>query len=117
MFRYVFASLLPDVVREVVSSLESLDEMAATAGNILQANAASAARVCAVSDSVGADDQVLAALRRPPPPSPRRTLCRLHAKYGQDAIRCDRPSSCPMKNVVRTTPLPPSSGNANAGRR
>ena len=41
MFRYVFVSLLPDVVREVVTSMESLDDMAKTAGNILQSNAAS----------------------------------------------------------------------------
>ena len=114
MFRYVFVSLLPDVVREVVSSMDSLDDMAATAGNILQANTASSPRVAsALFDRQDIQESSVAAVsRRPPPPSTPR-LCRLHAKYGRDAVRCDRPSSCPMKNVIRTSPLP---GNAPAGR-
>ena len=113
MFRYVFVSLLPDVVREVVSSIDSLDDMAITAGNILQANTAASPRVVSVTlERDLAPPIVAAASRRPPPPSTPR-LCRLHAKYGQDAIRCNRPSSCPM-NVIRTTPLP---GNAPAGRQ
>ena len=120
MFRYVFVSLLPDVICEVVSSMDSLDDMAATAGNILQSNVASTARVCAVAQdplqdlSSQSDPQVLAvAAARRPSPSPSSRLCRLHTKYGRDVVRCDRPSSCPMKNVIRTTPLP---GNAPAGR-
>ena len=116
MFRYVFVSLLPDVVREVVSSIESLDDMALTAGNILQANVASTPRIAAVAiDQEPAAPLVASASAslRPPASSSSR-LCRLHAKYGQDAIRCDRPSVCPMKNVIRTTPLP---GNGPAGRR
>ena len=40
LFRYFFVSLLPDVVREVVASMDSLDDMAKTANNILQSNAA-----------------------------------------------------------------------------
>ena len=35
VFRYIFVNLLPDVVREVVSSMDLLDEMAKTANNIL----------------------------------------------------------------------------------
>ena len=118
MFRYVFVSLLPDVVREVVSSMDSLDDMAQTAGNILQANAASSPRVAALT----MDGDMMTSLTVPiveaatlcPSSSPQtQRLCRLHAKYGRDAVRCDRPSACPMKNVIRTTPL---SGNATAGR-
>ena len=114
LFRYIFVSLLPDVVREVVSSLDSLDDMAKTANNILQSNAA--ARVCALQD-----DAQVAAIHRPAAGrSPRRgqrpatsssSLCRTHARYGQDAFRCDRPSSCPMKTIVRAP------GNGTAGRR
>ena len=117
MFRYVFVSLLPDVVREVVSSMDSLDDMAHTAGNILQANAASSPRVAALNLDMDHPPPspvpvVAAATRRPPASSQR--LCRLHAKHGRDAVRCDRPSACPMKNVIRTTPLP---GNAPAERQ
>ena len=112
MFRYVFVSLLPDIVREVVSSMDSLDDMARTADSILQSNTSS--RINALG--LTSDDQV-AAVRRPSPhrsaarPSPGRDLCRTHSRYGQDAYRCDRPSVCPMRNVIRTP------GNANAGRR
>ena len=51
LFRYVFVSLLPDVVREVVTSIDSLDKMALMAGNILQANPVSSSRVCSVTQS------------------------------------------------------------------
>ena len=117
MFRYVFVSLLPDVVREVVTSMDSLDDMARTANNILQSNASGRLAALTLSDS----DQV-AAVRRPSQRSfgrnPPRTsdanssLCRTHARYGQDAFRCDRPSACPMRGVVR----PSNSGNGPAGR-
>ena len=114
MFRYVFVSLLPDVVREVVSSVDSLDEMAVTAGNILQANVAATPRVCTVSSPSPPADAFVAAVRRPPPKK-KDSLCRLHNTYGRDAFRCDKPSTCPMRNVIRTTPLP--SGNGPAGRQ
>ena len=113
VFRYIFVNLLPDVVREVVSSMDSLDEMAKTANNILQASASSKIT------SVAVDDPVVAAVRRPsrpPPPLRRRDVCRLHQRYGRDAFRCDKPDTCSMRNVIRTTPLPPkTSGNAPAG--
>ena len=112
MFRYVFVSLLPDVVREVVSSLDSLDEMANTAGNILQSNVAATACVCSASVSASSEEPSVAAVRRPAPKK-KDQLCRLHSTYGRDAFRCDKPTTCPMKNVIRTTPLP---GNGPAGR-
>ena len=126
IFRYLFISLLPDVVREVVATMDSLDDMARTANGILQSNVA--ARISALSLS-RADDQVAALRRTPtprssrrPPASPRRSgssparsaapsLCRTHARYGEDAFKCDRPSSCPMRTITR------SPGNAPAGRR
>ena len=115
MFRYVFVSLLPDVVREVVSSIDSLDEMATTAGNILQANVAATARLCSVSGAgaTPVGEPAVAALRRPPPKK-KDSVCRLHSTYGRDAFRCDKPTTCPMRNVIRTTPL---SGNGPAGRQ
>ena len=118
IFRYLFVSLLPDVVREVVATMDSLDAMAKTANSILQLNAA--ARISALAVSI--DDLQVSAVRRPPPPRPARgtgtsstagpgSLCRTHTRYGQDAFRCDKPSSCPMRSVVRTP------GNGSAGRR
>ena len=82
MFRYVFVSLLSDVVREVVPSIDSLDGMASTAGSILQANAASSPRVASVLlDREAVAPVVAAASRRLPTPSvsPAPRLCRLHA--------------------------------------
>ena len=123
LFRYFFVTLLPDVVREVVATMDSLDDMAKTASNILQSNVA--ARVSAL-----AEDAEVAALRRPGPSvrSNRRApdsaaashdggrdgsdLCRTHARYGRDAFKCDRPLSCSMRSVIR-----PRSGNGPAGRR
>ena len=121
IFRYLFISLLPDVVREVVAN------MARAAGSLLQTNAA--ARISALSLNSEAD-QVAAlrrapgfrASRRPPPPSPRHSgsspsrsagvsLCRTHARDGEDAFKCDRPASCPMRSVTRFP------GNGPAGRR
>ena len=127
IFRYLFISLLPDVVREVVANMDSLDDMARSAGSLLQTNAA--ARLSALS--LSPESEQVAALRRapaprssrrPPPPSPRRSgsspsrpaglsLCRTHARYGEDAFKCDRPASCPMRSVTR------SPGNGPAGRR
>ena len=117
IFRYLFISLLPDVVREVVATMESLDDMAKSATSILQSNAA--ARISALSVQ---DEPQVSAVRRPSggrsPRRPRGTaspsrsaLCRTHARYGQDAFRCDKPSSCPMHSVIRTP------GNGPAGRR
>ena len=109
IFRYLFVSLLPDVVREVVATMESLDDMAKTAGSILQSNAAARISALSIQDSV---EPQLSAVRRPSGGrSPRRpraaspsrsALCRTHARYGQDAFRCDKPSSCPMRAVVRS---------------
>ena len=128
IFRYLFISLLPDVVREVVATMDSLDDMARTANGILQSNVA--ARISALTHCQDADQ--VAALRRTPtsssrsfrrqPTSPRRSgssparssassLCRTHARYGEDAFKCDRPSSCPMRTITR------SPGNGPAGRR
>ena len=39
IFRYLFVSLLPDGVREVVANLDSLDDVARTANTIMQSNA------------------------------------------------------------------------------
>ena len=99
----------------MVSSFDSLDEMATTAGNILQANVASTSRLCAVTDSGAASvgEAAVAVVRRPPPKK-KDSLCRLHNTYGRDAFRCDKPATCPMKNVIRTTPFP---GNGPAGRQ
>ena len=92
IFRYLFVSLLPDVVREVVATMESLDDMARTASNILQSN--TAARISALSLH---DDPQVSAIRRSPagrssrprrPSSPSSSptstpvLCRTHARYG-----------------------------------
>ena len=96
--------------------MDLLDEMAKTANNILQANASS--KIAAVSATVSKPE--VAAVRRPPRPQPssarRRDVFRLHQRYGRDAFRCDKPDSCSMRNVIRTTPLPPRfSGNGTAG--
>ena len=113
IFRYLFVSLLPDVVREVVATMDSLDDMAKTANSILQSNAS--ARINALSTAT--EDLQVTAVRRPRPPRPAAaagtagSLCRTHVRYGQDAFRCDRPASCPMHSVVR------SPGNGPAGRR
>ena len=119
------------MVREVVATMDSLDDMAKTASSILQSNVA--ARVSAL-----AEDAEVAALRRPSPSvrSNRRApdsgasshdggrdggresgrdgsdLCRTHVRYGRDAFKCDRPLSCSMRSVIR-----PRSGNGPAGRR
>ena len=122
IFRYLFVSLLPDVVREVVATMDSLDDMAMTANSVLQSNAA--ARINALSLQ---DNAEVAAIRRSSGPrsprSPRRPrpppsagsgtsgLCRTHSRYGQYAFRCDRPASCPMRAVTRVP------GNGPAGRR
>ena len=125
IFRYLFISLLPDVVREVVASMDSLDDMARTANSILQSNASARISALSANDDVRPQgDAQVAALRRPSVArSPRRprgrpaspsssaALCRTHHRYGQDAFRCDKPSSCPMRSVIR---LP---GNGPAGRR
>ena len=120
LFRYLFISLLPDVVREVVANMESLDDMAKAAKSILESNAA--ARISAAQ----VVDAQVAAVRRPQ--SSRRGagdaapavstdadnagLCRTHVRYGHDAFKCDRPTSCPMRSVIK-----PRSGNGPAGRR
>lgn len=62
LFRYIFVNLLPDVVREVVSSMDSLDEMATTATTVYQANAS--ALVSSVGFADPAVEQVNA-VRRP----------------------------------------------------
>ena len=117
IFRYIFVNLLPDVVKEVVSSIPSLDDMATTAGNILQATASS--RVAVVASlpppiSVAAVASQRRSTRGRPPPPPRRSdVCRIHKRYGRDAFRCDQPETCSMRNQIRTTPLP--SGNSPAG--
>ena len=117
IFRYLFINLLPDVVREVVSSIPSLDDMATTAGNILQSTSSS--RVAAALSppetvSVAAVTSQRRPARRPPPPAARRSdVCRIHKRYGRDAFRCDQPDTCSMRNQIRTTPLP--SGNSPAG--
>ena len=95
IFRYPFVSLLPDVVREVVATMESLDNMAKTANSILHSNDAS--RISALCLQ---DDPQVAAIRHPAAGrSPRRprapaspsaagsALCRTHSRYGQDAFR------------------------------
>ena len=103
--------------------MDSLDEMAATATTVYQANAA------ALVSSVDLDDNARAqvnAVRRPPRQSGGRSsgnsgnsrrrggvsLCKTHSNYGRDAFKCDRPGSCPMRDVLKTPP----SGNAPAGR-
>ena len=109
IFRYLFVSLLPDVVREVVATMDSLDDMARTANSVLQSNAAARISALSVQDDfrrqddsrrLGDDAQVFA-LRRPSSArSPRRPkgpassspasstsgLCRTHTRYGQDAF-------------------------------
>ena len=105
IFRCLFINLLPDVVREVVSSIPSLDDMATTSGNILQSSSSS--WVAAISSPAVA---AVSAPRRPPR---RSDVCRIRKRYGKDAFRCDQPETCSMKNQFRTTPLP--SGNSPAG--
>ena len=47
LFRYIFVNLLPDVFCEIVSSMDSLDEMASIATSVLQAKTSSlVASVC-----------------------------------------------------------------------
>ena len=120
LFRHIFVNLLPDVVREVVSSVDSLDEMATTATTVYQANAA------ALVSAVSAESPVqVNAVHRPSGrggssgrgSSGRRrgnAVCKTHSRYGCDAYKCDRPDSCPMKDMLK--PPPPPSGNAPAGR-
>ena len=132
LFRYIFVNLLPDVVREVVSSVESLDEMAATATTVYQANAAalvSSVAALNVSDGYGQVNAVNAVQRRQPPRpgnAPRQgntrgssggnnrrrgvVLCKTHSHYGRETYRCDRPESLAMRDIIK----PP--GNAPAGR-
>ena len=100
--------------------MDSLDEMAATATTVYQANAA------ALVFSMASDDLVqVNAVRRPPVrPSGGRSagnnsggrgsvaLCKTHSHYRRDTFRCDRPESCPMRDMLKTPP----SGNAPAGR-
>ena len=118
LFRHIFVNLLPDVVREIVSSIDDLDELATTATTVYESNAA------ALVSSVASDDVAqVNAVRRSPRPrpqgnggNPRRragvTLCKTHSRYGRDAYKCDRPDFCPMRDIVRV----PSAGNASAGR-
>ena len=121
LFLYIFVNLLPDVVREVVSSMESLDEMAERATMVYQANS-----TCLVN-SVFYDgpptalvNAVSSSSRRPPRPPGQsgqssgrcRGLCCCHDCYGRDAFQCDRPAMCPMRN---NTCAPPA-GNTPAGR-
>ena len=118
IFRYLFINLLPDVVREVVSSIPSLDDMATTAGNILQSTSSSRVAALAVSPEPVLVSAVSSQRRqgrgKPPPPAARRSdVFRIHKRYGRDAFRCDQPDTCSLKNQIRTTPLP--SGNSLAG--
>ena len=113
LFRYIFINLLPDVVREVVSSMDDLDEMAEKATDIYQANAL--ALVSAVSTPSEVFSPSVNAVRQPPPPrqsgppgsssgNRRRGLCRRHSCFGRDAHRCDRPESCPMHDFAPPRP-------------
>ena len=117
LFRHIFVNLLPDVIREVVSSIDSLDEMAATATTIYQSNAAN------LVSSVALDDGPVAqvnAVRRPQrqgngssgargasgggnQSSGRRrvVLCKTHSRYGREAFRCDRPETCAMRDIIK----------------
>ena len=128
LFRHIFVHLLPDVVREVVSSIDSLDEMAATATTVYQSNAAASISALSLVDA-GVVGQVNAVRRQqrsggPRPSSGRNNsgsggrqrggvvLCKTHSRYGRDTYRCDRPDSCPMHDILKAPPA----GNGPAGR-
>ena len=116
-------NLLPDVVREVVSFMASLDEMAATATTVYQANADASISALSLDDSSSAAVQVNA-VRLPQRPgrsngsnnsNGRRrgiVLCKTHSRYGRDTFRCDKPDSCAMRDVLKA----PLAGNGPAGR-
>ena len=103
-------------------SMDSLDEMAATATTVYQANAA------ALISSVASDDLVqVNAVRRPPVrPSGGRSasnnsggrgsvaLCKTHLHYRRDTFRCDRPDArcATCSRLRRRETLPPGGINS-----
>ena len=126
LFRHIFVNLLPDVVREVVSSVDSLDEMAATATTVLQSNASTSVSSITLDDGeFTVQINAVNAVRRPQRSGNgggsargasgggRRRgamLCKTHSRYGRDAFRCDKPDTCAMRDIIK------SPGNAPAGR-
>ena len=125
LFHFIFVNLLEDVVREVVSSMDNLDDMAATATAIYETNASASVSSLTLDDDSPAQ---VNAVRRPvrqhsgrgdanSTGNPRRrgggfSLCKTHSRYGREAFKCDRPGSCPMRDVTKSPP----SGNGPAGR-
>ena len=92
IFRYLFIRLLPDVVREVVATMDSLDDMARAANSILQSNTAARLSALSLQPDVSALDHV-SAVRRPAAVRPSRrggvspsrtpaAICRTHVRYG-----------------------------------
>ena len=124
LFRHIFVNLLPDVIREVVSSIDSLDEMAATATTVFQSNAANIVSSVALDDS--SSPAQVNAVRHPQRSSaggtrgasgggnPRRrgvVLCKTDSRYGREAFRCDKPDSCAMRDILKTPENGPAGRN------
>ena len=120
LFRHIFVKSLPKYVSAIVSSHDSLDEMAAAADVVLrtvpQESSAAASPV---------DDFQVAAVARASTSAQARSqlldgLCFIHQRWGRDSYHCALPDTCRMRDVVRPRRVQDRrqhSGNANAGRR
>ena len=120
LFRHIFVKSLPKYVSAIVSSHESLDEMAAAADVILRTVPRESSAVITPSD-----DFQVSAINRSQASTQSRTqlvdgLCFIHQRWGRDAYHCALPDSCRMKDVVRPRRMQErrhNQGNGNAGRR
>ena len=57
----------------------------------------------------------VAAVGRGPKPAQKSSLCPAHARWGKETYKCQAPSTCKMRSVIRPRPSPPASGNGKAG--
>ena len=58
----------------------------------------------------------VAAVNRPRPQLKRSdSLCANHARYGKETYKCQSPSTCRMRGVLKPRPAAPAPGNGPAG--
>lgn len=125
LFRHIFVKSLPKYVSAIVSSHDSLDEMAAAADVVLwTVPRESAATLPATSPT---EDFSISAVQRQSSSAPAQHrsqlsdgLCFIHQRWGRDAYHCALPDTCRMKDIVRprrNQDRRQFSGNANVGRR